>query len=128
VKKAGCILGLVLALGIVWFIYRDAVTGGMQTPPEQQIDTVAVRMDLLGIAQAERIYMATHGRYGSLEELVENRAIAFAPENRHGYSYEAEMDGDPHFRVVATPVDPAKAAWPTLAIDETMQVTQVAEE
>ncbi len=127
-KKAGCILGLVLALGIVWFIYRGAVSGGMQTPPQQQIDTVGVRMDLLGIAQAERVFQATHGRYGSLEELVEDRAIGFSPENRHGYNYEAEIDGDQHFRVVATPMDPSKAAWPTLAIDERMQVTQVLEE
>lgn len=127
-KKAGCILTLLVALGVVWFIYRTAVTGGIDTPPAQQIDAVGVRMDLLGIAQAERIFLATHGRYGTLEELVESQAIAFTTKNRRGYDYEAEVDGDREFRIVATPVDPAKAAWPTLAIDQNMQVTQVLEE
>ncbi len=127
-KKAGCLLGLVLALGVVWLIYRSAVNRGMEAPPAQQIDTVAIRMDLLGIARAERIFVVTNGKYASLEELREERSISFDPDNRYGYRYEAEIDGDQHFRIVASPVDPARAAWPTLAVDETMQVTQVLEE
>jgi len=122
-RAFGCLLVLVLAAGIALFIYRNALTQtGM--PPQEQIDTVGVQLDLQAIARAEKIYLVSHGRYGTVEELAAERAIPFSGENRHGYSYSAEADGDQHFRITARPVDPAKTSWPTLAIDETMQVVQ----
>ncbi len=122
-RALGCLLVLVIAAAIGLFIYRSALTESA-VPPEQQIDTVGVRLDLQAIAQAEKIYVVTHGRYGTLEELASERAIPFRGENRHGYSYTAQVEGDQHFRIIARPNDPAKAGWPTLAVDETGQVVQ----
>jgi hypothetical protein len=34
------------------------------------------------------------------------------------------VDGNQGFTVTATPSDPNKTGWPTLAMDQTMQVTQ----
>lgn len=123
-RTFGCLLVLVLAAAIGLFIYRSALTestvGGV--PPQQQIDTVGIQLDLQAIARAEKMYVITHGRYATLGELVSERAIPFSGENRHGYRYAAEVEGDRRFRIVAAPLDPAKVDWPTFSIDETGQI------
>jgi hypothetical protein len=125
-KKAAGLLALVIALGIGYFIFKAQFTQGPTggAPPKQTIDTVGVKNDLLAIGQAERMYLASHGTYASLEQLQQDGAITFSGTNRRGYNYTAETSGGEHFRIVATPADPAKVGWPTLAIDDTMQVTQ----
>jgi len=92
--------------------------------PEQQIDTVGVQLDLQAIARAEKIYVVTHGRYGTLQDLAADGAIPFSGENRHGYNYAAEADSDRHFRITARPIDPTKTGWPAISVDETMKVVQ----
>jgi hypothetical protein len=125
-RKVGGLIGLVIALGIGYFIFKAQYTtgpvGGAQ--PKEQIDVVGVRSDLLAIAQAERMYLASNGTYVSLEQLQKDGGLTFSGTNRRGYNYVAEVDDGQHFRITATPVDPAKANWPTLSIDENMQITQ----
>lgn len=125
-KAAGMILGLVIAMAIVWFVVKTQFSQGPAgaQPPKETIDVVGVKSDLLSIAQAERIYMASHGAYGSVDELQQEGSLSFSGTNRRGYSYSADVDDGQHFKITASPVDPAKAGWPTLSIDETMQVTQ----
>jgi hypothetical protein len=124
-KKVGGLLGIVIALGVGYFIFKAQVTQGPAgaAPPKEIIDVVGVKNDLLVIGQAERMYMASHGSYASIEQLEQDGALQFSGTSRRGYNYAAEINGE-HFRVVATPADPAKAGWPTLAIDDLMQVTQ----
>ena len=51
------ILGLVLALGVGMFVYqRSAASLPAAESPMEQIDTVAIRQQLLAIAQTERQY------------------------------------------------------------------------
>jgi hypothetical protein len=125
-KAAGTILALVVALAIGYFIFKAQFTQGPTggAPPQQTIDVVGVRSDLISIAQAERLYLASHGTYASVDQLQQDGAITFSGTNRRGYNYTAEISGGEHFRIVATPADPAKAGWPALAIDETMQIAQ----
>lgn len=125
-KAAGTILALVVALAIGYFIFKAQFTQGPTggAPPQQTIDVVGVRSDLISIAQAERLYLANHGTYASVDQLQQDGAITFSGTNRRGYNYTAEISGGEHFRIVATPADPAKAGWPALAIDETMQIAQ----
>lgn len=126
-KAAGSIVGLVIVVAIIWFVMKaqfssQGPTGGQ--PPMETIDVVGVKSDLLAIAQAERIYMASHGSYASIAELQQEGSLAFSGTGRRGYNYTADVDDGQHFKVTATPENPAKASWPTLSIDETMQVTQ----
>jgi hypothetical protein len=123
--KAFAIGGLVLALGAGYFVYARSLTtaGGTQVPPQQQIDVVDIRTNLLTIGQAERTYLAAHGTYGTLEQLNQDGPPAIPSENRR-YAFNAIVDGARSFKVIATPADPNKASWPTLAVDETMTVTQ----
>ena len=115
-KRVGGLLGLVIALGIGYFIFKAQYTTGPAggAPPKEVIDVVGVRSDLLAIAQAERMYLANNGTYTSLEKLQQDARTAKHERSEWGQ----------HFRITATPVDPAKAAWPTLWIDETTQISQ----
>lgn len=125
-KKVGGLLGLVIALAVGYFIFKAQFTQGPTggAPPKQVIDVVGVKNDLLAIAQAERMYLASHGTYASVDQLQQEGSLAFSGTNRRGYNYVAEVDDGQHFRITATPSDPAKEGWPTLAIDETMQISQ----
>ena len=125
-KAAGSVLGLVIVVAIIWYVVKSQYSPGPGStqPPAETINVVGVKSDLLAIAQAERMYMASHGSYGSVDELQQDGSITFSGTNRRGYSYTAEVDDGQHFRITARPSDPAKASWPTLAIDETMQITQ----
>ena len=125
-KAGGAIVGIVIVLAVGWFIFKQQFekgpTGG--APPQQVIDTVGVRSDLLAIAQAERLYLASHGTYANIDQLRDDGAITFSGTNRRGYNYVADVQDGLHFTITATPADPAKEGWPTLSIDDTMQVTQ----
>lgn len=125
-KRLGGLVGLVIALGIGFFIFKAQYTTGPAggAPPQEVIDVMGVRSDLLAMAQAERMYLASNGTYASLEQLQQDGGLTFSGANRRGYNYVAEVDGGQHFRITAMPVDPAKAAWPTLWVDESLQISQ----
>ncbi|MGO8816698.1 MAG: hypothetical protein ACLQVG_18835 [Terriglobia bacterium] len=125
-KAAGSILGLVIVVAIIWFVMKSQLSQGPTAgqAPKEVIDVVGVKSDLLAIGQAERINLASHGSYASVDELQQDGSITFSGANRRGYNYTAEVDDGQHFKITAAPADPAKAGWPTLSIDETMQVTQ----
>lgn len=125
-KAAGTLIGLLIVVAIIWFVVKSQFSQGPAgaQPPAETIDVVGVKSDLLSIAQAERLYMASHGNYVSISDLQQDGSLSFSGTNRRGYDYSAEVDGGQHFRITARPSDPAKASWPTLSIDESMQVTQ----
>lgn len=125
-KAAAGVLGLVIVLAIGYFLFKTQFTQGPTggAPPKQVIDVAGVKNDLVVIGQAERLYLAAHGSYASLDQLQQEGSIIFSGTNRRGYNYVAEVDDGQHFRIIATPSDPAKESWPTLTIDDTMQVTQ----
>lgn len=118
-------IGLLSVLAIGYYIYSSYIRQeGDDRPPVQQIDLVRVRGDLMSFAQAERLYLATNGCYGTLEQLRQSGHLSAVPADRNGkYSYEVEMDGAAHFRITAKPAQ-GDAGLPTLSIDETMQITQ----
>jgi hypothetical protein len=123
--RGAALLGLVIALGIGYLIYQQQMTHTVikDAPPQQIIDTTGVQSDLLAIAQAERLQSASSGSYATLEQLEQDGALTFSVVNRRGYQYVAEVQDAEHFKITATPTDPAKQGWPVLSIDETMQIT-----
>jgi hypothetical protein len=125
-KAAASVLGLLIVLAIGWFIIKTQFMQGPmgEVPPKQVIDVVGVKNDLLAIGQVERIYLASHGTYASIDQLQQDGAISFSGANRRGYNYAADLDDGQYFRITAAPSDPAKEGWPTLWVDENMQVTQ----
>lgn len=115
--------GVLVVLGVGFFVYQRSLAhlpeGGS---PQAQIDTVAIRQRLLAIAQTERQYQASHGKYATLDELSGESLLPGGTEQR-GYTYTATMTST-GFRITATPTDPDKAEWPTLEVTELMQVTE----
>jgi len=117
-------LGLVIVVAIGYFIYTARFSGEKGTsPPKQEIDLTAIRMDLLSLAQAERRYAATNGSYATLEQLRREGSVSFDGTGRRGYGYEIDIEDAQHFRITARPADPEKVDWPTLSIDETAQIS-----
>jgi hypothetical protein len=124
-KAAASVLGLVIVLAIGYWVYKAELAPGPQggTPPIEQADIAGVTSDLVSIGQAERLYLASHGSYASLEQLQQEGSIPFSG-SRHGYNYRVEVHGVEHFKAVADPAGPAKPGWPTLSLDETLQVSR----
>ena len=113
---------VVLCAGL--FIYQRSLADLPEgKSPTEQIDTVAIRQRLLAIGQTERQYQVTHSKYATLEELAGDNLLPGGTEQR-GYTYSAVVDGAAGFTITATPTDPQKADWPTLSINEGMQVTE----
>ena len=96
---------------------------GQSAPPQQQIDVVGIRSELLVIGQAERQYLVSHSTYGTLDELQRENLLRGGADRR-GYTFSVQVDGGQSFAVTASPNDPGKQGWPTLSMDQTMQVTE----
>jgi hypothetical protein len=118
------LISVVLALGTGYLVYNAQLTqpGAATATPQQQIDVTGIRASLLEIGQAQRLYVNAHGAYGTLEQLRADGPPELGT-NRRGYVFAVEPNGAQGFKVTARPSEAGKADWPTLTIDETMQIT-----
>jgi hypothetical protein len=117
------ILGVVIVLCVGFLVYQRSIADISEDgSPQEQIDTVAIRQRLLTIAQAERQYQASNGKYATLEQLASDNLLPGGTEQR-GYSFSADISST-GFTITATPAAEDKADWPTLEITEAMQVTE----
>jgi hypothetical protein len=115
-------LGTVITMAIGMYIYSLQVktltpSAGNGNPTEYATIT-GVKNDLVGIANAERGYQATQGKYASLEELISGNYITIKGE-RPPYVYDVEIISG-SFRATATRT--TKGAPAQLWITETMEV------
>ena len=111
---------IVLAAGF-WF-YQRSLEDLPEGSPQEQIDTVAIRQRLLTIAKTEQQYQASNGKYATLEQLAADNLLPGGTEQR-GYTFTASITAT-GFTITATPTDEDKADWPTLEVNERMQVTE----
>ena len=116
-----------LLIGVYHYYFKKLPTTDEGTAPTQAISLTGVRGDLLQIAQAERGFIALNGRCATLDELTSSSSVALSRPERDGYSYSIECSGG-DFSVTARHA-PAPAGspirYPTLAIDQTMQVREL---
>ena len=115
------LIGVVIVLCVGFFLYQRSVADIPEGSPEQ-VDTVAIRQRLLTIAQTERQYQASNGKYATLEQLASDNLLPGGTEQR-GYTFTASVAAT-GFTITATPTADDKEDWPTLEITETMQVTE----
>ena len=114
-------VGTIATMAIAMYIYSlqvKTLTPGAGSGNEEFATITGVRTDLIGIANAERGYLATQGKYASLDELVSGNYISIKGE-RPPYIYDVETTSG-SFRVTATRT--TKGAPAQLWITETMQV------
>jgi hypothetical protein len=115
-------VGTVVTLAIGMYIYSLQVkplTPGTGSGAPGEVATIAgVKNDLIGIANAERGYLASQGKYASLEELISGNYVSIKGE-RPPYIYDVQVTAS-SFRATATRT--TKGAPAQLSITETMQV------
>ncbi len=115
-------LSLVVTLVIGLYIYSQQVK--TMTPsagngnPLEAANITGVKGDLLGIANAERSYMAAQGKYASLDELISGNYLSIKSE-RPPYVYAVEVTSST-FRATATRT--TKGTPAQLWITENMEV------
>jgi hypothetical protein len=97
---------------------RTLTPGGSPTSATEIPLITGVKNDLIAIANAERVYLASQGKYASLEELTAGNYLTIQGE-RQPYIYDVQTSGS-SFRATATRT--TKGAPAQLWITETMQV------
>src|ERR1700724_1766349 len=86
-------LGTIVTMAIGMYIYSlqiKTLTLGAGNGNSEEVATIAgVKNDLIGIANAERGYLASQGKYASLDELISGNYISIKSE-RPPYIYDVE--------------------------------------
>jgi hypothetical protein len=128
------LIGLLVtaAIGIGIYLYTlKQVSPGPGMVATQAISTTGVQNDLIGIAQAERLYFTQNSAYTDLDTLVSSGTMNIARTGRDGYTYTSETSANGFTitaRYTAPPVEMPKGVapphWPTYTIDQSMEVHQ----
>jgi len=124
-RRVGNLVAVLVLAAVVGLIYRYYLRSPQAAPlahPQQTIDVIGIQNDLLGIAQAERMYQAEHNCYGSLDDLVSAGAMNMKKSGRDGYTYEAAEFSTDHFRIVAHCPSDVVPGCTNYAIDQTLEV------
>jgi hypothetical protein len=123
-RFAGMLVVLVIGLLIYKFYFTSGQAVMPAAAPMQTVDTIGVKNDLVGMAQAERIYQADHNAYGSIDDMVYSGAMAYKKTGRQGYTYDSQASTD-SFRIVARCTDPPMPGCVNFAIDQSMQISSI---
>ena len=126
----GMLALLVVALiifAVYYFHLRQMPTTDPGTSPTQAVSLTGVRADLMQLGQAERSFVAENGRCASLDELISSHSLTMTRSGRDGYSYLIECSGSSFSLTATHPPAPegSQIRFPTLSLDETMQVREV---
>src|SRR5688572_725446 len=116
------LISVVVVVGIGGYIYTrqaQSVTS-IGSNPETTVDVVAVRNDLMAIANAERRYWVTNSRYASLDELRTTGDIPIP--RRVDYTYSAETT-DTGFNIIASYSGTDPKAPKRIRVNEAMTLT-----
>jgi len=117
-------VGTLVTMAIAMYIYSLQVktlnpgAGTGTGDPQEMAVITGVKNDLIGIANAERGYLASQGKYASLDELISGNYITIKGE-RPPYTYDVETTSG-SFRATAT--RSTKGSPAQLWITESMQV------
>jgi hypothetical protein len=124
---AGVLVAAALFFGIYHFYLKKMPASDEGTAPTQAISLTGVRTDLLQIAQAERLYIATNGHCTSLDELLSSNSLSMPRTEREGYTYTVECSGGDFTATARHALAPAGSSirYPNLAIDANMQVREI---
>jgi len=123
---------LLVFAGVAYVIYAYSLkkmpTTDAGTAPTQAISLTGVRGDLLQIAQSERSFLALNDHCANIDELISSNSITMRTPERDGYTYTLDCGSAGNFKATArhAPAPPdSPIRYPTLAIDQSMQVTEI---
>ena len=116
-------VALILVLAAGMYIYSRQVKAISPTPannPKATVNLTGVRLDLNNIAQAEKRYWATEGKYASFDDLISGQYITNA-RRRGPYTYSVDVNGE-NFVVTATRDAEADPGLPAqMSVNQDMQ-------
>ena len=120
--RAFGLISVVIVVAIGGYIYtRQAQTvTSTGSTPRTTVDVIAVRNDLMAIANAERRYWVTNSRYASLDELRTNGDIEVPSRDHFMFSAETTDDG---FRIIADYSGPDPDAPKRFVVNQAMTLT-----
>jgi len=124
---ASLVLVVGIMLGIYYFYFKQMPTTDPGTAPTRAINLTGVRMDLLQIAQSERTFTSQNGRCAGLDELISSDTLRMSRTEREGYTYSISCCSSGFTATGSHPPEPegSPIRYPTLEIDQTMQVREV---
>jgi hypothetical protein len=115
-------VGTIVTMAIGMYMYslqvKTLTPGAGNGNPQEVANITGVKNDLIAIANAERGYLASQGKYASLDELSSGSYISVKGE-RPPYVYDVEITSS-SFRATATRT--TKGAPAQLWITESMEV------
>jgi hypothetical protein len=117
----GLLIVAAIAVGFYYFYFEKTKTEGGTAGAIEAISTTGVKNDLNAIANAERMFFSTNGRYATWDEMVSSGELRLAKPERDGYVYTVEASAS-GFTVTARYRGPGN--YPTLEIDQTMQIRE----
>jgi hypothetical protein len=115
------LLVVALIVGVAYKYYFSKLESEGTGTPQQTIDVVGVKNDLLGIAQAERAHQAQNGSYISLDQLIYSGELTMRRTSRDGYTYSVET-GNQTFRAIAHCPTATYPGCSDFAVDQSMEV------
>ena len=110
----------VVAMGGYLYTKQAKSVTSVGSNPQTTVEVTGVRNDLLAIANAERRYFASNGKYVSLDELRTGGDISVPA--RPNYSYSAQTT-ESTFKIIAVYSGPDAKAPKRITVDETMALT-----
>jgi hypothetical protein len=120
--RAFGLIGTLVTLAVGMYIYSLQVKtlqpASAAGPGEETATITGVKMDLIGIANAERGYMATEGKYASMDDLTSGGYLTIRHE-RPPYIYDVTMTPG-GFSATATRT--TKGSPAQMWVTETMEV------
>ena len=118
------LVGILIVAALSVVVYKLYLTKALPADgktPQQTIDIVGVKNDLLAIAQAERSYQAEHGFYASLDVLESSGAMVMKKSGRDGYTYEVQTSPG-NFQAIARCSSAPELPCTNFSIDSSMEV------
>jgi hypothetical protein len=123
----GLLVGATLLFVVYEFSLKRMPTTDNGTAATQAISLTGVRADLLQIAQAERVHIATNGQCASLDELISSSSLSITRTERDGYSYAVECSGASFTATARHSPAPAGSPirYPNLTVDSSLEVREI---
>lgn len=116
-------VSLILATGMYIVFIKKA--SGANGSPKTMISTTTVQMQVLNIAQAERIYYVQNNTYGTLDDLASSGTFKLKDPDPNGYVYSVDASAA-GFKATAHHADvqgeKSDENYPVISVDQTMQV------
>ena len=114
-------LMVVIVAAVGGYLYTKQAKSVIEigSTPQTTVEVTAVRNDLLGLANAERRYWVSNGKYATLDELRTGGDISLPVRANYSYSAQATETG---FKIVAAYSGPDPKAPRRMVVDETMAI------